>query len=132
MAELKRVLIMEDNRPLAVEWRDAFALNNCQTVLCSNGDEAIEYLETETFDVVITDLFVKDGKGGLSVLAHLINMREKAPPAITVTGAYAHSDHHEEKNLFLAQANRLGSTATIAKPFPALELVMLALNLGES
>jgi len=125
----KRVLIMEDNISLALEWKEAFELNQFDVVLCGNADEVISYLENESFDLVVTDIFIAGGKGGLHVLAKLSSMLEDAPPAITVTGARIISDNQSETNLFLAQAKRLGSTVNIEKPFPPKELVMIGNSL---
>jgi len=126
MTTKKRVLIMEDNHDLAVEWRDAFELNQYSVALSSNGDEAAKYLASEKFDLVITDIFVKNGKGGLFLLTQLLKMGADAPPAIAVTGAFAHSNSSEEQNLFLEQAGRLGASANISKPFLPMELLLLA------
>ena len=126
----KRILIMEDNHDLAVEWQQTFELNNCDVVLTSNGSEAADYLKAEQFDLVITDLFVKGGKGGLYVLSQLVKLGAKAPPAITITGMHAHMNY-EKDNLFLAQAKQLGSSVQISKPIPALELIMIAHSLWQ-
>lgn len=134
MTDQRRVLIMEDNRALALEWKEAFELNQCDVVLCHTGEEAANYLEQETFDLVITDIFV-DGegeRGGLYVLGQLIKMGKDAPPSIAVTGAFAHLDTQMGKNLFLSQASRLGASMKISKPFPPMELVLLAFNFWDN
>ncbi len=130
MNTVKRVLIMEDNHDLAVEWQQAFELNNCEVILSNNGGEAAEFLKSEKFDLVITDLFVKDGKGGLYLLSQLIKLRDEAPPVITVTGMHVNLNY-EQDNLFLEQAKKLGSSVQISKPVPALELVMIAHSLWQ-
>ena len=128
----KRILIMDDNKELAREWKEAFELNQCEVVLSHNGTEARKFLELEKFDLVITDLFVKGERGGLFVLSQLSQMGKNAPPSIAVTGSFAHSSSQMGKNLFLTQANRLGATASISKPFPALDLVLLAFNIWDN
>jgi len=62
---MKRILIMENDIRLAIEWVSAFELNQYQVALCDNVEDAIEFLETETFDLVITDLFMDEKEGGL-------------------------------------------------------------------
>lgn len=128
---MKRVLIMEDNVSLAMEWRDVFALNKYSVTLAHNGDEAVEYLDLETYDLVVTDLFVKGGRGGLHVIVKLRRMGLKAPPVIAVTGATASAVRETETNIFLEQAKSLGASAAIQKPFGTAELVILGQSLIE-
>ena len=129
MTDKKRVLIMEDNRNLALEWKNTFVLNQCDVEVTHNGEDARLFLELEHFDLVITDLFVEGRKGGLHVLSHLVGMGPDAPPSIAVTGSFAYSSRSAEQNLFLAQASRLGASVNLAKPFPAIELVSIARSL---
>lgn len=132
---MKRILIMEDNTPLAMEWKTAFELNDAVVTICNNGDEGLVYLEKHKYDLVITDMFVNEGSGGLHILLKLFKMGASAPPAIAVTGAQSFSKSHKQKdhNVFLEQASRLGASAHILKPFPAGELVRIARELwGEA
>ncbi len=126
---MKRILIMEDNTALALEWKAAFELNGASVTLCHSGNEGLAYLENYRFDLVITDMFVKEGGGGLHILLRLFKMGGTAPPAIAVTGAGGSKSTMKDRNLFLEQARRLGASAHILKPFPAAELVMLAREL---
>lgn len=133
---MKRILIVEDNTPLALEWKAAFELNDAVVTICHNGDEALMYLESHKFDLVITDIFVNEGRGGLHVLLKLFQMGPSAPPAIAVTGARGplreSLSSSQAHNVFLEQASRLGSSVNILKPFPAAELVRLARELWAS
>jgi CheY-like chemotaxis protein len=129
---MKNILIMEDNLSLAMDWRDAFELNGHQVTLCHTGDEAIVNLEEFEFDLVVTDMFVPKGKGGLHVIGKLATMGADAPVTIAVTGARGQSEYPlESTNIFLNQAKRLGSSVCIEKPFPAAELLMLARKLWD-
>jgi len=62
---MKHILIMEDDTALALDWKNAFELNGYEVTLSSDGEEAHALLQKNTFDLVITDLFVKEGIGGL-------------------------------------------------------------------
>jgi len=84
---MKRVLIMEDNLSLAFDWKDEFELKKFDVTLCSDADQAISHLNDSDFDIVVTDLFVPKGRGGLHVIAKLLRMGKSAPPSIAVTGA---------------------------------------------
>lgn len=125
-----RILIMEDDLRLALEWRDVFQLNHYEVTLTHNGDEAIKMLETVHFDLVVTDLFVAKGRGGLSVVGKLIKMGRSAPPVIAVTGMLRENEAGDT-NSFLRQARLLGASASIEKPFAAAELIILAEKLIE-
>ncbi len=122
----KRVLIMEDNLPLALDWKQTFELNNCDVVLSHTGDEAAAHLDHEDFDLVVTDLVVPKKKGGLHVLAKLFTMGPKAPPAIVVTGSRLAALGSAHIDIFLDQAARLGASASLQKPFHSGELMLLA------
>ena len=123
---MKHILIMEDNMQLALEWRDAFELNGDNVVLCFNGEDAISHLKDLRFDVIVLDMFIDGGKGGLHVIASMRGMRDKAPAIIAVTGAISGAYMTDSSNLFLTQAKNLGASATIQKPFLAAELVLAA------
>lgn len=123
---MKHVLIMEDNIALANDWREEFELNGHEVTLSHTGDDAIAHLEATKFDLVVTDMFVKDGNGGLHVLTKLVLMRKDAPPTIAVTGARSGPSRSKESNLFLDQALKLGVSSVLQKPFPVGELMLAA------
>lgn len=112
---------------LALDWKVAFETNGYRTTLCFDGTTACEHLENTMFDLVITDMFVNEGRGGLHVIGTLISLKHKAPPVVAVTGKKRFSRYAaDSSNYFLDQAHRLGATASIEKPFTALELVQVA------
>ena len=126
MNNMKRVLIMEDNLALGLEWVSAFELNQCEVTLCDNVRDVIDFLEVEIYDLLITDLFVNEEEGGLHLLRKLATLEGKIPPIIAVTGAVIPNSNETDKNLFLETARILGATSYIQKPFPAGELVLMA------
>ena len=123
---MSRILIMEDNRQLAQEWREVFELNGHSILMTHCGEDAIKVLEDEAIDLVISDLFVARGKGGLSVIGALLRMGDDAPPVIAVTGAASSFYEDSDENRFLRQARLLGASRSIKKPFLPAELVMIA------
>ena len=127
----KTVLIMEDNLALGLDWVSAFELNHCDVTLCDNVRDAIDFLEKDNFDLLITDLFVNEEEGGLHLLRQLASLETKTPPIIAVTGAVIPNSSQTDKNLFLETARLLGATSSIQKPFPAGELVLMAHDLWE-
>lgn len=123
---MKHVLIMEDNVLLAHDWRGVFELNGHKVTLTHNGDDAIAHLETTKFDLVITDLFVPNAKGGLHVIGRLMRVKRPRPPVIAVTGKKRFKDQEKDTNYFLQQTKHLGVSATIEKPFAPAELLLIA------
>jgi len=128
---MKRVLIMEDNISLAMEWSAAFELNHCDVTLCNNVDDAIGFLESEPFDLLITDLFVENQEGGLHLLRKLDLTANKGLPTIAVTGAKIPQSRGKDKNVFLESARILGASKYMQKPFLAAELVVMAQDLWD-
>jgi CheY-like chemotaxis protein len=107
-----RVLVVDDDPSV----RALMAL-----VVSSAGDDAIpvgsvadalEELERDPVDLVVTDLNMP-GASGLELLAAL-SARRGAPPAIVVSGSAEESE--------LRAARLLGARAVVAKPFGLAEL----------
>ena len=120
---------MEDNINLAMEWSNAFELNRCSVTLCNNVEDAIEFLKSEPFDLLITDLFVEDKEGGLHLLRKLNSTSNKGLPTIAVTGAKIPHSRGKDRNVFLESAIILGASKYMQKPFLAAELVVMAQSL---
>lgn len=123
---MQRILIMEDNVLLAHEWQHCFALNGFDVTLCHNGKDAVTLIEDREFDLIVTDLFVNGGSGGLHVLLAAKIRKYNPPFVIVVTGSVSPSSHREGGNFYLQQASALGAKIVLEKPFPALELVSKA------
>ena len=123
---MKHVLIMEDNALLAYDWKEVFELNGHKVTLTHNGSDAIAELEDSEFDLVIIDLFVPNEKAGLHVIGKLLSMRARTPPTIAVTGLRRYTAGADEANFFLAQAETLGVSETLEKPFLPAELLLIA------
>ncbi len=129
---MKRILIMEDNVSLAQLWKNTFELNvNYEVVICHSAIDALGFLDAERYDLVVTDLFVPGSSGGLGVLLKIFKMGDDRPLAIAVTGEKVPSVMSDVKNVYLAQAARLGAAITLEKPFPAAELFLAVQQLVE-
>ena len=122
---MRRILIVEHSAALAKLWKQTFKLNvDYEIILCSTAPAALDLLDCETFDIVVTDLFVPGGSGGLGVLLKIFTMDEQRPPVIAVTGEKVPSVMSCVNNVYLEQADRLGAARTLLKPFPAAELFL--------
>lgn len=108
-----RILIAEDERPLARAIVKIFEKSNYSADAVSNGAEALVYLEAGNYDVLVLDIMmpVMDG------LAALRTLREKGNPIpVLILSAKAEV---EDKVLGLDS----GANYYLAKPFAAQELV---------
>ena len=114
--ELKKlkILVVDDE----LGWRDLLSLElsseDCQVVTSSNADEALKLLQTQSFDLIITDARMPGSLDGIDLIQ---TYRQKHPTqkAIFITG-YA----VEEK---IEQALREGTVLCLKKPFQSEELL---------
>ena len=84
---------------------------------CNNGRAAIKLVETQKFDLVITDILMPEADG-----AEVVAAVRKGLPSIPIIamsggGSYLSADFN------LGLAARLGATAVILKPFTPAELL---------
>lgn len=95
---MRRVLILEDDGPLAEEIAVAFRQHGYSADIAASSERAFELFEEHAHDGVVADLIVKleDGElapGGASLL-HKVRMactvaRRKCPPLLLISGAQA-------------------------------------------
>ncbi|MDN4501592.1 ATP-binding protein [Alteromonadaceae bacterium BrNp21-10] len=113
----KRILLVEDNdinRLIAIE---ILSIAGANVVFAVNGQEAINKLETDTFDVVLMDIQmpVMDGCEAMSII--------RATPkwdTLTVIALTANAMTHE-----IEQYRQLGFNDHVAKPFDHLHLLQV-------
>jgi CheY-like chemotaxis protein len=112
-----QILVVEDEEQLARMARLVLSQHGHRVVVASSGDEAIERLATERFDLVISDLGLGAGKNGWDVAQEV---RERWPSThfVLVTGWGAAIDPKE------AQAR--GVHEVIAKPYRIADLRQVA------
>ncbi len=114
-----RVLVMDDEPALRSSIGALLTLHGEECVLAADGDEAVAHYTAaraagRPFDVVVLDLIVHGGKGGVPTLTELRTI-DPDVAAIAISG-YAHADamrRHESH----------GFRAAAAKPFTAAELL---------
>lgn len=115
-AGMSSVLIVEDDDALRQVLSRGLALAGFKVCEAANGREATRALEGNTFDLVVTDLFMPEQDG----IETLVFIRSKAPQTrIIVTSGYA-------QQALLGDAMRLGAHRVLAKPFTPSELVSVA------
>jgi CheY-like chemotaxis protein len=107
-----RVLMVEDNRDVAIATRELLEGTGCRVVHASQPDEALEVLERDSrFDLVLSDIVMPGGMDGLQLVEELKRRYPKLR-VVLMTG-YA-------EKLGEAEAKKL---VVLPKPFDATLLV---------
>ncbi len=115
MSDSKKVLFVEDQQ--ALQQLMLFELTDMghRVVAADNGLEALEQLEQQSFDVIVTDLFMPE-MGGIE----LIEVVKKSHPELPIIVLSA-SRHHDVKE----QLTVLGVPHFIDKPITADKISLL-------
>ncbi len=86
----KRILIIEDEKPLAHALSLKLSHEGFEVVTALTGDEGVEYLSKEKFDMVLTDLIIP-GADGFKVL-ELIKEKKIKTHVIVITNLNQEED----------------------------------------
>ena len=123
------ILILEDDLDLAEQWINTLEKQGHMTVHATRGNIAKSIVNTQSVDLVIADIFIKEGEdfvadGGLSLLGHLqvnrASRHAKRTPVIIVTGSSMKVGLGIE---VLDTARDLGAVETLRKPIDMEELL---------
>ena len=111
----KRILIADDESLIRDTVRDVMASYGCIVSVADDGDQAIDMLGTQTFDLVLSDIRMP-GEDGYAVFAAA---KEANPvtPVILMTG-FGYDPNHS-----IVRARREGLSAVLFKPFKVDQLL---------
>lgn len=112
-----RILIAEDDPLIAESFRMAFEAEQFDVTVVHSGDSAIKELSNSEFDVVITDLVMKDGGGVL--VTGMSRLLQKVPNVIVVSGRYTVIGEMDTEET----VRKLGAKYTFSKPVDFEELI---------
>jgi DNA-binding NtrC family response regulator len=115
---MKAILFVDDHEVLARLSCEILEMQGYRAVSAYNADQALEKLEQEKFDVLVTD-FRMEGMDGLQ-LARKVHLKDPSLPVIIVTG-YGPIETGEDAKACLAKEHL----------FPAL-VEKIKLILGEN
>lgn len=111
---MSKILVIDDS-PSALEvMANMLSEGGHEARLCRDGDSARTFLELETFDLIVTDVYMPN-TDGLEVILEQRRARPRTP-VVAVSGMTG------PRNL-LAVAKRLGACQTIQKPFTKTQLL---------
>ena len=110
------ILVVEDEPSLRRLFQDLLVREGHEVTTAANGADALGFLETTSFDVVITDLIMPEMEG-LSLLREL--RKRKSPTKIIAMSGGGRGSAVD----YLEMAKMLGATTTLAKPFTPRQLI---------
>ena len=103
-----RILVVDDEESILIALRGLLKRDGHDVIVASNGDQALERIGEEAFDLVLTDLSLGKGPSGMDVLAAT---REKRPE----TAIIMITAHGSEK--VAVDAMKAGADDYVPKPF---------------
>ncbi len=109
------VLVADDEINIRQTIRDILHKYNVNVTMASNGTEAMAYLETTDFDLILSDIKMPD-KTGYDVFAAARRRSEKVP-VILMTG-FGYDPNHS-----IVRASQEGLQAVLFKPFKVEQLL---------
>lgn len=123
---MTKILLMEDHAPQAMELIQQLELFDFQVVWSRNAAEAMEQLEKAEFDVVVADVFVREGvtlkaNGGVTLIGRIrtaamkikIGKEDRRLPIIAISGGF---DTGGGGNFLSDTVFGIGADAALPKP----------------
>jgi DNA-binding NtrC family response regulator len=108
-----KILVVEDEHAIRLALKGLLRREGHEVSLAEDGDEAIEKIRDEVFDLVITDLALGRGRSGMDVLRAAKQERPE-------TGVVMITAHGSEK--IAVEAMKAGADDYVPKPFDNDEL----------
>lgn len=115
MSTLKKILLAEDNSILSLLLKYKLEKEGYQLLIAANGKEAIDLIEENHPDIILTDIMMPF-VSGLEVISYVRNKLNLSTPIVVFSSA-----GQEEMVL---NAFNLGATDFMTKPFSPNELII--------
>jgi CheY-like chemotaxis protein/Tfp pilus assembly protein PilZ len=119
MSQNPRILLVDDEKDIREILRDDLDGQGYEIFEAGSGNEAIALLDTQKFDLVISDLKMPNGDG--MALLKMIKERHPTLPTVMFVTAYATVSREE--------AHGLGAEAVVLKPWNPTVLLAHVRNL---
>ena len=113
MSAKKKIVLAEDNSVLSLLLKLKLEKDGYELLMAENGKQAIEFIENENPDLVLTDIMM-DYVSGLEVISHVRNKLKSNTPILVFS-----SSGQEEMVL---NAFNLGANDFMSKPLSPNEL----------
>lgn len=112
---LKNILLVDDEESIRKMVRAVLGEGRYSFAEASNGVEALKIMETQSFDLILTDVIMPDCDG----IELVLKVRKKLPDIKVIVmsgGGRVRADH------YLNLAEKLGAARVFEKPFNTAEL----------
>jgi len=113
----KRVLIADDESNIRQTIGDILAKRGCQCTVCQDGYEAINLIEQDEFDLIISDIKMPH-RNGYEIYA-AAHRQQPGLPVILMTG-FGYDPNHS-----IVRASQEGLSSVLFKPFQVEQLLDL-------
>jgi DNA-binding response OmpR family regulator len=113
MSKKKKIVLAEDNSVLSLLLKFRLEKDGYHLLIAKNGKEAIEFIENDNPDLILTDVMM-DYFSGLEVISHVRNQLKSNVPILVFS-----SSGQEEMVL---KAFNLGANDFMSKPLSPNEL----------
>lgn len=118
MSDVKKILIIDDEKELAELVKDYLALQNQYSILLSSDPFAAQALcDHQKFDLIITDYLLPKLDGVQLIKKIRLNLKNSRTPIIIMSG---NSDEA------LVRSSHLANVCVIQKPFTLDEILKLS------
>ncbi len=111
----KKLLVVDDESMIRETVHDVLDSYGCEVSAAENGDQAVELLRDQRFDLVLSDIKMP-GRSGYEVFA-AAKEADAATPVILMTG-FGYDPNHS-----IVRARREGLAAVLFKPFKVDQLL---------
>ncbi|MFA6129776.1 MAG: response regulator [Candidatus Omnitrophota bacterium] len=109
-----KVLVVDDEMPVRDLLNDLLKREEYKVTTCSTGEEALEMLKKDSFDIVLLDIKLP-GISGLEVLKN-IRDTDKCLPVIMITGFGYNED-------LICKTKEFGCSGYIGKNMPVAQII---------
>ena len=116
---MTKILVVDDVHSIARSIQMLLSADGYDVEVCHDGDTAIEKLNTQSYDLLITDLLMP-GRNGIDVLKHIraFNVkRTTSMPVVVITGGGSIADLGHLMDKAKAYTDHI-----LEKPFTAVRL----------
>jgi DNA-binding response OmpR family regulator len=115
-----RLLVVDDDPMVSMAIEIFLQRHNFQVTIADGGEAGLRALESDTFDLMIVDIFMPHMRGFESI--RIFHERAPAVPLIAMSG-YAFANLNSPAPDFLRMALELGATRCLRKPFTPVALL---------
>ncbi len=115
-ALVSAILLVDDDISVLDVMSEMLRLEGHEVTVAENGEQAVERVNEQNFDLIIADLIMPE-KEGLETIAD-IRRQYAQRPIIAISGG-----GRLGPNDYLETARFIGANATLAKPFARTELI---------